>query len=208
MSEVSFITTIVVMIGMFRRRFRRTRRKFQGKAIQHIVASIGNAQAANTQLHFVATNAGAFATIGTSATTVATALSNKEQEVVIGSKVNFVTFDVTSTCAAPAVMEYAVVKVERSVNSPPAVATELPTSAIVLAQGLQKSMREWQPGRVLHFSTRAGAEYQPISHQIKVNFKKFRMPTIRQGDWLMLIVNNRSAGVSTTNVQCRYKEIQ
>lgn len=192
---------------MFRRRiFRKRPRRRIMSSITHIPSSMGNGVAANTAMVFLAANAGALNITGTAATTAAYSLSNREQENTVGGIIDTITFDISFNNAMSAsVIEYAVFKIERA-SAVPALGTGLPTSASILASGLQQALRIIQPGRVVKFGTLSIAPEQPATRHVVANFKKYRMNRIRQGDWYGIIIFNGSANSATISVQARYKE--
>ena len=97
---------------------------------------------------FYAANAGAYTTTGTALTTVATGVSNREQENTIGSRIDYIRFDILLEpgTGVSGNLEYAVFKAERQ-SAVPALGTGLPTSAEVTTLGLQAAMRQYQPDR-------------------------------------------------------------
>ncbi len=152
-------------------------------------------------------NAGSYSVVGTDEDTVRTALSNKQQECTIGSQIGRTTFDIgIRSTTASGILEYAVYKIERSTAIPAIGALNLPTAADILSGGLQCEMRNHNPGRILEFGQLAYTGETTRTKKIVVNWKKYRLATIRQGDFYGIVFFNRAAGSIVIDVYCRFKE--
>lgn len=191
---------------MYRRRRRQRFAKARRPSVQHITSTMNNSVLTVTSLtHFFA-NAGAYQLTGTAATTARESLSNREQENTIGSLVGSTTIDVSiRTITSPGTIEYVVFKRERQ-SSVPVAGTGLPADATVTASGLQSAYRTEMPGRVVHFGQIGVAENQPRVFKIKIPWSKFKMQTMRQGDWYGITIFNRNTTTCQIDVQTRYKE--
>lgn len=201
-------TSLETMYRRRRRSFRRAPRSY-AKSIQHVTASINAAPANNTATHHIMANAGAYSTTGTALTTVATALSNREQENTVGSKIGKTTIDLAFRNTADtinSIVDVVVWKRERQ-GAVPVAGTGLPSDANITSKGAQVAFREEMPGRVLHYSQVAISNSSPRVKKIVINWKKFRMQTIRTGDFYGVSVFNRGGGATFfCNIEVRYKE--
>lgn len=167
---------------------------------------MGQSPISGTQTTHIFANAGAYSTTGIATTTVATALSNREQENTIGSDIGNTTIDLTFRGAsASGSYQIAVWKRERQ-NSVPVAGTGLPSNANIISFGLQSAMRTEMPGRVLYFDTIGVATGQPRSKKILINWKKFRLGKMRQGDFYGITIFNNGTTDGDIDIQTRYKE--
>ena len=174
-------------------------------SIMHLPSQIGASPGTGAQDLFIFANAGAYVLAGTALTTAATSLSNREQENTIGSKIGTTTIDLSITTNLATQFEIAVMKIERE-RVVPVPNDALPTNAEILTLGLQAAARQRQPGRVVHFSVLSIAAEQPRTKRIRINWRKYKMGTIRTGDFYLIIVFNRQGGASDVDYHVRYKE--
>ncbi len=173
----------------------------------HKPSSMGNSVATSIAAVFIAANAGAFANTGTGLTTARESLSNREQENTIGSKINSIIFDLTFQpgTGAGGAIEYAIFKAER-MSAVPSLGAGLPTSATINTSGLQAAMAVEQPGRVIKYGQVPISEGTTAVRSLKGAFAKFKLSTIRTGDYYGIIVFNRTAMSVVTSFQARYRE--
>ncbi len=200
------MNTQVIMRG--RRGFRTGRRsQFQGKTgIQHMTAIIGQAPAVNASTTHIIANAGAYATTGVGSTVARSSLSNREQENQIGSLIGKATIDIGfREVTASGIAEIVVWKRERQ-PSVPVPGTGLPADATMTSLGTQSAFRSEMPGRVLHFSLVALTAETTRTKKIIMNWNKFKLAKIRQGDFYGITIFNRSATGLAFDMQTRYKE--
>ncbi len=192
---------------MFRRRRRRSRgRMSYPKKIQHYTNVIGESLTPNASLtHFFA-NAGAYQVTGTSLVTARTGVSNREQENTVGSKLGLCTIEISFTPEGPGIIEYAVFKRERQ-SSIPSLGSGLPSNADILSSGLQTAQAVEMPARTVNYGQLAVASEQPRVRKLIINWDKFKMSSIRTGDWYGITIFNRSLTNTEVDVQVRYKEI-
>ncbi len=181
--------------------------KVRKTAIQHYHCTLANSVAASTLLNLNCANAGSYSIVGTDEDTVRTALSNKQQEVTIGSTLGRTTFDISiRNPANSGMIEYAVYKIERSTAVPAVGALNLPSSADVNTGGLQCEMRNHNPGRILEFGLIPYTVETTRMKKLVINWKKFRLATMRQGDFYGIVLFNRGPNTITIDVYCRFKE--
>ncbi len=106
---------------------------------------------------------------------------------------------------ASGVVEVVVLKAERQ-PAVPTLGTGLPPQATITTDGLQKSARTYQPGRVIFFGQMATAPEQPRTMKIPAKWGKYKMAKIRQGDFYLVLINNRSGSTIIYDVQSRFRE--
>ncbi len=190
--------------------FRRGRRRSSSprrKAVQHFTCALANDVDSSTGINLNCANAGSYQLTGTSESTVRDALSNKQQECAVGSSIGRTTFDIgIRTTTASGILEYAVYKIERSNAIPALGSATLPSSATINSNGLQCAMRSFQPGRILEFGLLAYTAQTTRTKKLIINWKKYRMSTIRQGDFYGIVFFNRGGGDLKVDVYCRFKE--
>ncbi len=176
-------------------------------AVQHYHCSLAQTIATGILQNTNCVNAGSYSVVGTDEDTVRTALSNKQQECTIGSEIGLTTIDIgIRTATASGIIEYCVYKIERSTAVPAVGALNLPSSADVSTGGLQCEMRNHNPGRILEFGQIAYTAETTRTKKIRVNWKKYRLATIRQGDFYGIVLFNRAPNTVTTDIYCRFKE--
>ncbi len=132
---------------------------------------------------------------------------DRDKEVNNGSVVGNITLNVSIRgITATGSLEIALIKVPRA-HSVPTVGTDpVPTSAEVDSSGLQTMARENMPGWVYHYSIMSFATEQPVNKWCKLNLGKFRASKWRDGDYLMLLLFNRSGATITVDHTARYYE--
>ncbi len=186
---------------------RRRSSKPRKKAIQHFTCSLANSVAATSAINLNCANAGAFNITGLDEATARSAISNKQQECTIGSEIGRTTFDIgIRGNTAEGILEYAVYKIERSTAIPAIGALNLPSAADINTGGLQCMMRSHNPGRILDFGLIAYSVGTTRTKKLIINWKKYRMSTIRQGDFYGIVFFNRGGATMKVDVYCRFKE--
>ena len=174
--------------------------------VMHIPSSIGNSVAANNATTFFpAQPVTAYLTAGSAITGDTHEDADRNVSNIIGSKIatifNTISFrDVTVN----GIMEIALFKVERANAVPTVGGGLLPTTVAITGQGLQQAMRQFQPGRVLKYLKAAIAAEQPRVVHAKHQLFKFNMSTMRAGDYIGIIVYNRSSAAVTVDFESRY----
>ncbi len=192
---------------MFRRMRRGRSTRPARKSVQHFTCSLANVIVTTGALVLNCANAGAMSLTEASNVVPIYATSNKQQEVTVGSQIGRTTFDIGIRGATTSgILEYMVFKVERANTIPALGAGGLPTAAQILAGGMQCTMREFQPGRCLEFGLLAYTADTTRTKKIVTNWKKFKMATLRQGDFYGIIYFNRGGGSVTVDSYCRFKE--
>jgi len=174
----------------------------------HLPSSIGNAMTALGSVTFFAVTAGAFVTTAAVLTTARDSLSNREQESSIGSKIFGITFDIIIQPAASLVggaLEYVIFKIERAFVVPVS-GVGLPTDANILTLGLQAAFRQIQPGRVIKYGAIPYTEQTTAVRSIRGSYGKFKLATLRTGDFYGIMLFNRAANTPIVSIQARYKE--
>ncbi len=166
---------------------------------------MGNALVAGAQLVFIAALTGRVA--GDAATDVIRSLGNREQEVVIGNHVPGVTYDISIRApAAAGTVEVCYFKADRKENVP-VIGTILPSAANIVAVGLQQAMRMAMPGQILKFKQFAVTIQTSRSVTDRIGLVKFKKSKMRAGDFIGFVINNRTSGTFTVDIQTRYKEL-
>lgn len=212
-TERNGLSSTLHIIGvMFRRRFRGRRRSGRRKQnqITHIPSSMSNTLVSNTALVFHAAIPANYGTIGSPLTGDTFENADRERQNVVGSKIDSISFNISARLPqAAGVIEWGILKIERANEVPDTNGNLLPSDADIVASGLQSALRRYQPGRVLKFGTFAVAPEQPRTISVGVSFAKFKMSTIRTGDYYSLVVFNRGIAASLViDIQSRYKSYQ
>lgn len=194
---------------MSMRRRRRSAPRSYRKTIQHVTSVMAQNPGNNLSVTHIIGNAGAYAFTGTSAATIVTAGSNAEQEYVIGSNLGRTTINLgLRNTAAPHTVDVIIWKRERQ-STTPVPGTGLPTDANILSVGGQMAFRQEMPGRVLYYNRISLSLGTPRNVKIVINWSKYKLSKIRQGDWYGITIFNR-AGAATffADIETRTKEIQ
>ncbi len=136
--------------------------------------------------------------------------SNRDRLNSVGSRVDSINFNITTRDHVDSgIIEFVVAKLERQHDVPTATVEPLPTNADILSTGLQQAMRLNNPGRVLKFGTFAYTPELAMSRNISVNFAKYKLSSVRSGDYFLIILYNRTdTNPITLDVQMRYKELK
>ncbi len=106
------------------------------------------------------------------------------------------------------IVEFCVFKVERHDTTPTLGNHPIPSTAEVLAQGMQQACRMANPGKVFHFSSRTYTVEVAITHKIRVSPAKFRLSKVKAGDHWCLQLFNRGGVAVVFDFQARYKEYE
>ncbi len=142
---------------------------------------------------------------GASATTDVEA-HDRDRVCNIGSYVGSIIFDIGFFgVTAEGMIEYLVFKLERKLVTPTVGVDTVPSDADVISVGLQQAWRIDNPGRVMKFGIMPVSPELPSTRSIKVNPGKFKMAKIRPGDFIGIVLFNRTGATITSNVQMRYK---
>ncbi len=193
-------------MDMFHRRFRsRSKRKSYKSQIMHLPSDMGTNLLAANSLVFVAAVAANYQFIGQGLGADTFENADRLSNVVVGSDILSIIFNIdVRNNTGDGSIEYAILKVERAHVVPNTDGVLLPTDADIITLGLQASVRQYQPGRVIKFGTFSVAKEQPRSLSIKGNFVKFKMGRMRTGDFYLLVLFNRTSQDCTVDIQSRY----
>ncbi len=133
--------------------------------------------------------------------------ADRFQEVATGSDINSVTTQIAiRVISNEGYLEYCIAKLQRS-SAVPAVNTDpIPGSTDVDGIGLESSMRQRLPGWIIHNGIMPFSAETPTTRKFTVNLKKFKMSKFRDGDFLLLMLFNRSASVVTVDHKANYYE--
>ncbi len=135
---------------------------------------------------------------------------DKDRTVNVGHHIGTLNVDISiRDTTNDGIIEFCLLKVERT-DATPAIGTHpLPSSAEINTQGMQQACRLANPGKVFHYSKRAYTVEVDVVHKIRVSPAKFRLSKIKAGDHWILIINNRaSVGNVTLDFEARYKEYE
>ncbi len=205
LGKVYLIPSLIV-ISMFRRRRRRRSAKRFASTVTHVPSSISNGLSTNTSLIFYAAIPANYAVTGTALSSDTFENADRQQNCPIGSTIDNIVFNIAFRGLTDnGVMEYAFFKIERSNVVPTGDNVMLPNDTVILSQGLQSAIRQYQPGRVLHYGQVAVATEQPRCISKSVPYGKFKLSKLRTGDYYGVQIFNRSAATVFVDVQARYK---
>ncbi len=188
------------------RRRTRKRRRVTGNTVIHVPSTINGTTATVVATLFVITSPSIFA--GGSASSNIEA-QDKDRTVNVGHHIGSFNIDMAiRNTTTQGMIEYCVMKVERS-DATPALGTHpVPSSAEINSQGMQQACRMANPGKVFHYSKRAFTAEHNIMHHIRVSPAKFKLSKCKAGDHWILLVFNRSGVVVTHDFEARYKEYE
>ncbi len=102
-------------------------------------------------------------------------------------------------------IEYVVFKVPRSAVTPVVGTFPIPSAVDVDGQGIQQAFRLNMSGWIYKFGTFPISAETPKTINITMNWKKFKVATVRDGDFYGLAIFNRSNGTVGFSVQMFYK---
>ncbi len=165
---------------------------------------MGNAPGNNLALVHVLGKAGELAGASMAASRTP---EDRFQEIANGRTVGNMTINLDFTVAAATTgyYEYAVVKFEKQTAVPTLGAGNMPSSADMAATGLQQAIRNDAPGWVIEYNTIALTGGSNRSKVIKCRWGKYNKAKVRDGDFFMLIIFNRSDANGPYDVQIRYR---
>ncbi len=135
--------------------------------------------------------------------------TDRDRDVSNGEKIGRITYSLQFEpgTAAVGTIEYCCFRSERS-QSTPALGTILPTSAENAAQGLQQAMRLNIPGWVMKFGIFPVSPETPMTRTVSVSPSRMGAPAIRDGDFMGIVLHNRTNGNVNFSVQMRYKSFR
>ena len=186
---------------------RRSRRKRQlGNSVIHVPSTIGSTPGANTSVLFIIASPSLFA--GQSASSNIEA-QDKDRTVNLGHHIGILNIDISvRNTTGDGVVEFCLYKVERAASTPVLGTHPVPSTAEVLAAGMQQECRLQNPGKVFHYSKRTYSIEQPFQHRIKVWPAKYRLSKLKAGDHWVLQVFNRGGTAVALDFEARYKEYE
>ncbi len=165
---------------------------------------MGNAPTNNIGLVHVLAHAGVLA--GGAMGSTRSGGEDRLTEVDNGRQVGNMTIDIAFTISATALgyYEYALIKYERSTTVPIIGTDPVPTSAVITSDGLQNAVRSLSPGYVIQYGQFAiqGTSY---TRKIIAKWAKFGKGMVRDGDYFVLIMFNRSDSAIVYDIQTRYR---
>ncbi len=133
--------------------------------------------------------------------------SDRFQTVSTGSIVKSLTIQVAIRAITnEGYLEYSIVKMQRQHAVPVVGTAPMPTDAEADGIGLESVMRENFPGWVIHNGIMPFSAETPTTRKFTVNLAKFRMSRFRDGDFLALVLFNRSAATITLDHKANYYE--
>ena len=143
---------------------------------------------------------------GTSLGTTRTS-TNRDKDIGAGSDVNSVTIQ----CAIRGItnegyLEYSIVKIPRSFTVPATGVDPIPSNTDVANSMLESELRKNMPGWVIHNGVMPFSAETPTTRKFTVNLRKFRMSKFRDGDFLLLMLFNRSGATITIDHKANYYE--
>ncbi len=187
----------------FRRRMR-TSRTPRKTSITHVPSTMDQSQAINVLSLIFSTVSTVVA--GVSATT-GRLDTDRDREVSNGEEVGRTTYTIQYEPAAGAfgTVEYCLFKAERQATTPVIGTHPIPSSADVLAQGIQQAFRLNMSTWVCRFGSFPVSAETPVVRNITINWKKFKKATVKDGDFYGLALFNRTQGTCAFSIQMRYK---
>ncbi len=188
-------------------RRRRTSHRAFRKTNTHIPTSIGNAPGINNAVLIIAV---APARDAGGAVSQDNEARDRDRLCSVGSNVNSIIFDVSMRqIEDEGILEYAIFKLERQLSAPVLGTAPIPTAGEMNGEGLQQALRRHIPGRVIKFGLVAFTAETTRAIKLRGDFKKFRLSSVRSGDYFCILLFNRSnAGTANTfDCQMRYKEL-
>jgi len=167
---------------------------------------MGNTIATNDQLiTFVAVST---VTAGTSMAT-SRLDTDRATEVSSGALVGRTTVNVGCVPGAGAgYIEYVVFKAQRQFTTPVKGTDPIPTDTEVIGAGLQQEYRKNMPGWIIQYGQFPIVDKTPKTHTIKIDWNKFKMAKVRDGDFYGITYFNRTSTSIVFDWQARYKSRQ
>ncbi len=145
---------------------------------------------------------------GGSATTNIEA-QDKDRTMNVGHHMGRINIDINvRNTIGPGIFEFAVFKGERLATTPILGTHPVPSTANILAQGMQQATRLHNPGKTFHFSKRAYTVEVNFSQKIIVSPAKYKASKVKAGDFWVLMLFNRGGTEVTFDYECRFKEYE
>lgn len=187
--------------------FRKRRgRRITGNSVIHVPSTISATPGANTSVLFIIVSPSLFA--GQSASSNIEA-QDKDRTVNLGHHVGRLNIDISvRNTTGDGVVEFCVYKVERAASTPALGTHPVPSTAEVLAAGMQQECRLQNPGKVFHYSKRTYSIEQPFQHKIVVSPAKYKLSKLKAGDHWVLQIFNRGSTAVAFDFEARYKEYE
>ncbi len=177
-----------------------------GNSVIHVPSTISSTPAANTSVLYILQSPSIFA--GGSASSNIEA-QDKDRTANVGHHLGQFTIDISvRNTTGDGVVEFCVYKIERAAGTPVLGTHPVPSTAEVLAAGMQQECRLQNPGKVFHYSKRAYSIEQPFQHKIRVSPAKFRLSKVKAGDHWVLQIFNRGGTAIALDYEARYKEYE
>ncbi len=164
--------------------------------IQHAQSVIGTQPAANIATLHVLAHSTVLAGSGMSVDRME---EDRETEVANGKTLGRITVDMGFRPASDSAgyYEYGVIKYERS-NSVPAIGTDpVPSSADITSKGMQSSVRSLSPGYLIQYGIIPVTAETTRTKKLIINFAKFKKALVRDGDYFVLIVFNKTGSATS-----------
>ncbi len=190
------------------RSMRRRKRAFRprGNTVIHVPSTMGGTLSANIAQVIIITSPSINA--GGSATTNIEA-QDKDRTVNVGHHIGRFNIDINiRNTIGGGVFEFCVFKGERLATTPILGTHPVPSTANILAQGMQQATRLHNPGKTFHFSKRVYTIEQAIAHKIIVSPAKYKTSKCKAGDFWVLMIFNRGGTEVTFDYECRFKEYE
>ncbi len=182
----------------------RRRTKTYTTAVIHVPSTMGGAPTGNLAVVHVIASPSIFAAGSASSNIEA---QDKDRTVNVGHHIGRITIDYgISDPAFDGTMEFCVLKVLRADSTPVLGTHPIPSTAEILAQGMQQACRMANPGLVYYYGKISFSKERSATKKIVVSPAKYKQSKFKAGDHWILLIFNRSGGVVTTNFECRYKE--
>ncbi len=187
-----------------RRRFKK--RRILGNSVIHVPATMASTIASNTGLLIVIESPSIFAAGSASSNIEA---QDKDRTVNVGHHIGRLILDTSIRgTVTDGVLECCILKVERAESTPALGTHPIPSTAEILAQGMQQACRLANPGKVFHYSKVTYSIEAPKSHHMTVSPAKFKLSKVKAGDHWVLIVFNRATQSMIFDFEARYKEYE
>ncbi len=189
-----------------RRRYRSGSSGARKVRVQHSPSVIGSALTTEAAVLAVLAN-----TVNVAGTSLQTDRDpgDRFQQVGNGSKLGQITIELaTRLVGQPGYLDIVIAKLERSFTVPVIGTDPIPSLAEMTSGGLQGIFRQNMPGWVVHHSVFPFSAAGSNTKTIKINLAKFRKNTFRDGDFLIMMLLNKSGGSMTVDWQTRYYEFK
>ncbi len=136
--------------------------------------------------------------------------TDRAVEVSNGALVGRTTINVGMLPAAGAngYYEYIVFKAQRQFTTPVKGTNPLPSDTEVIAAGLQQEYRKNMPGWIIQYGQFPITAETTATKTIKIDWNKFKMAKVRDGDFYGITYFNRTGATCTFDWQARYHSRQ